>query len=474
MTDHLLRTTDDLSPIRKYDNDEQSICLSPSEARGSGNNTKFSSKPGNGGIPRPAIVLTHTSGEKEILNQVNKSSGAIKSPPPVAIENRTQTRNGMKKNKRQLRTNQNIELALLKELTLKPPASKSASTTHARSVVSSRRSMSDWDSLTRKSSTIRQTSAKDKEKDDLIRKLKRQVDQLQQQQKESKLTRQQKVEDYEAKLEDLKNDNKILIQHLTGERNDLQAKLIQAQEKMHVMELKREQASEESSASIVVMQAELAQAQERIQAMELDREQLAKATSSSRKVDVSRERDKIIDSQIQSSPTDVKAVFAAFDGETAEAQDLRVRGQSTETYLKNNFFESHSPPLDVQAAMLNLQDELEASKQVIFQQKEQLRLLITRRHGDEGDQDLLEEDNDWKLRYQQIQTKHSQLQNDRAWGEFQLRNRITNDSLKYRRRLLHWKEEVQELENKVQVLREFEPMNHAASGVPHLVPVGRR
>jgi hypothetical protein len=124
--------------------------------------------------------------------------------------------------------------------------------------------------------------------------------------------------------------------------------------------------------------------------------------------------------------------------------------------------------------MLNLQDELEASKQVIFQQKEQLRLLITRRHGDEGDQDLLEEDNDWKLRYQQIQTKHSQLQNDRAWGEFQLRNRITNDSLKYRRRLLHWKEEVQELENKVQVLREFEPMNHAASGVPHLVPVGRR
>jgi hypothetical protein len=473
MTDHLLRTTyvsrgaPHLSPIRKCGDEEQSISLSPSEGRGSRNNTKLSSNPGNGGILRPPIVpLSHTAGEKETLNQVKKSSGAIKSPPPVAIENRTQTRNGMKKNERHLRTNQNIESAFfLKELTVK---------THARSVVSCRRSMSDWDSLTRKSSAIRQTSARDKEKDDLIKKLEREVDQLQQQHKESKLTRQQKFQDYQAKLEDLKNDNKMLIQHLTGERNDLQAKLIQSQEKMHVMELKREQASEESAASIVVMQAELAQARERAQTMELDREQLAKATFSSRKMDVSREPDKITDSQMQSSPTDVKAVFAAFDGETAEARDLgtpklkhlRVRGQSTETYLKNKFLESHSPPLDVQAVMLNLQDELEASKQVIFQQKEQLRFLI--------DQDLLEEDDDWKLRYQQIQTKHSQLQNDRAWGELQLRNRITNDSLKYHRRLLHWKEQVQELENNVQELREFEPLNHAASGVPHLVPVGRR
>jgi hypothetical protein len=146
------------------------VLASLSEGRGSGNNTKFSSKPGNGGIPRPAIVLKLTSGEKEPLNQVKRSSGALKSPGPVAIENRTQTRHRMKKNDRQLRTNQNIESALLKELTLKPPASSYASTTHARSVVSSRRNMSDWDSLTRKSSTIRQTSATDKEKDDPIKK----------------------------------------------------------------------------------------------------------------------------------------------------------------------------------------------------------------------------------------------------------------------------------------------------------------
>ena len=114
--------------------------------------------------------------------------------------------------------------------------------------------------------------------------------------------------------------------------------------------------------------------------------------------------------------------------------------------------------------IINLQDELQASKQVIQQQKHQIGLLTATATSEEGvttstlSEDSItnnktdnEEDDEssllvWKQKYRDLQHKHSKLQIDRAYGEFRLRDRITNDSLKYHRRLIHWKKQTQELQ----------------------------
>jgi hypothetical protein len=111
--------------------------------------------------------------------------------------------------------------------------------------------------------------------------------------------------------------------------------------------------------------------------------------------------------------------------------------------------------------IINLQDELRACKQVIHQQKSQVEQLILAsepqkpqtetQHQAEQEQ---ENDNEWKQKFLNLQAKYSELENNRAWAEFQFRDRISNDSLKYHRRLIHWKSKNQQLEEELTQTKE--------------------
>lgn len=70
--------------------------------------------------------------------------------------------------------------------------------------------------------------------------------------------------------------------------------------------------------------------------------------------------------------------------------------------------------------------------------------------SDDSNQGIYDDDGSWKEKYMQIRSRYSQLENDRALGEWTLRNRITSDSLRYNRRLIHWKKANQELLDKAQ------------------------
>ena len=69
----------------------------------------------------------------------------------------------------------------------------------------------------------------------------------------------------------------------------------------------------------------------------------------------------------------------------------------------------------------------------------------------DGDNDNDDDDDDpsWKQQYLQLHSKYLQLQNDRAYGEWKLRNRITDDVLKYHRRLIHYKIQNDTIENEL-------------------------
>jgi len=129
--------------------------------------------------------------------------------------------------------------------------------------------------------------------------------------------------------------------------------------------------------------------------------------------------------------------------------------------------------------IINLQDELRACKQVIHQQKQQVQQLILAEQEQQptkttenshtsstspecsasAQQQSLpgqvattasstnEEFQDLKEDFQKLHARHSDLQNNRAWSEFQLRGRICNDSLRYHRRLIHWKSKNLKLEH---------------------------
>jgi hypothetical protein len=100
--------------------------------------------------------------------------------------------------------------------------------------------------------------------------------------------------------------------------------------------------------------------------------------------------------------------------------------------------------------IINLQDELRACKQVIRQQKSQVEHLILasepQKETQHQHQVEQEQENECKQKFLNLQAKYSELQNNRAWAEFQFRDRISNDSLKYHRRLIHWKSKNQQLE----------------------------
>ncbi|KAL3905296.1 MAG: hypothetical protein SGILL_009735, partial [Bacillariaceae sp.] len=143
-------------------------------------------------------------------------------------------------------------------------------------------------------------------------------------------------------------------------------------------------------------------------------------------------------------------------------------------------------PTDVMKVIVNLRDELAAAQQVIEQQRvimealadqipessdkeetaeklEQISSLVgwfsygtTQESDDEIDTEPeelskpLPPDSVPLKQYEELQARFSKLQMDRAWSEFQLRNRITNDALKFHRRLRHWKDQSIELRCEIQ------------------------
>ena len=79
-------------------------------------------------------------------------------------------------------------------------------------------------------------------------------------------------------------------------------------------------------------------------------------------------------------------------------------------------------------------------------------LFAAQRHRDteEKEKDEEEEEDYWKGKFLELQSKYSELQNNRAWAEFQFRDRISNDGLKYRRRLMYHKRENEQLQEELQ------------------------
>lgn len=124
-----------------------------------------------------------------------------------------------------------------------------------------------------------------------------------------------------------------------------------------------------------------------------------------------------------------------------------------------------SDATNVMTVIVNLKDELMAAHDVIRLQRVQLENLLsmekktvdvvaptttttTTTTTRNGENEIGQVTDDMQrpnmvplVEYQRLQAKYSQLENDRAWGEFRLRDRITSDGLKFHRRLRHWKEE---------------------------------
>lgn len=118
--------------------------------------------------------------------------------------------------------------------------------------------------------------------------------------------------------------------------------------------------------------------------------------------------------------------------------------------------ESQTYELDDVNVIINLQDDLRASKEVIQQQKSVMENLAREKAENKIEKDENESQNSYKSKFLELQARYSKLENERAWAEFQFRDRICNDSLKYHRRLIHWKSQNQKLESE---LREAETRN---------------
>jgi hypothetical protein len=158
------------------------------------------------------------------------------------------------------------------------------------------------------------------------------------------------------------------------------------------------------------------------------------------------------------------------DDEASEASTridkLKAFRRSRELQLKDLVLDKQISPTDVQTVIKNLQDELKAAKEVIYQQKMQLKQNKEADTGNGSDEDHDHEEqatdvygrinltvgNTMPLekRYKDLQKKYATLEIDRAWGEFQLRDRITNDALKFHRRLRHWKKQNEELQTQLE------------------------
>jgi hypothetical protein len=181
----------------------------------------------------------------------------------------------------------------------------------------------------------------------------------------------------------------------------------------------------------------------------------------------------------QHSPTRPQHERPASHGDQHEDSALRAELAAAKSEISSLRVELSQQQYELEEVnlIINLQDELRACKQVIHQQKEQVEQLILAQQQQQQQQQQVTVENDtstssseapsnaqqkvqaglatsdgtqdWKEEYRSLHARYSELQNNRAWSEFQLRDRICNDSLKYHRRLIHWKSKNQKLEQEL-------------------------
>eukprot|EP00526_Cylindrotheca_closterium_P013389 CAMPEP_0113628494 /NCGR_PEP_ID=MMETSP0017_2-20120614/14765_1 /TAXON_ID=2856 /ORGANISM="Cylindrotheca closterium" /LENGTH=523 /DNA_ID=CAMNT_0000538803 /DNA_START=35 /DNA_END=1603 /DNA_ORIENTATION=- /assembly_acc=CAM_ASM_000147 len=303
------------------------------------------------------------------------------------------------------------------------------------SVVGSRTSISKSSSLANKGTvTSSSNNNKGNPKDELIAKLNKQVEMLQEKHKKADTSHQKTTQHLEARLEDLRLADSILIDQLRSERNELKEKLDQANDRIQSIGEEQQDAMQQELAAKLALEQQLAEAHARISKLsEQALDDHFGGGGGGSKIGMLREKRRAIEAQMSHGGT------------------VGVQPQTPPPLPSQPEKSKPKTDVDMEAVIKNLRDELEASKQVIVQQKEQLRLVLESQDSSSSNENETTkvDKEEWKARFMDIQKRHLQLECDRAWSEFKLRNRITNDSLKFNRRLNHWKGEVQELETKL-------------------------
>ena len=99
-------------------------------------------------------------------------------------------------------------------------------------------------------------------------------------------------------------------------------------------------------------------------------------------------------------------------------------------------------PTNIMKVIVNLKDELKAAHEVIRQQRVQVESAMKDKNSEES---KTEDSNAGPVaadaemvpaeEFRKLKEKYTQLEIDRCWAEFQLRDRITNDALKFHRRI---------------------------------------
>jgi len=104
---------------------------------------------------------------------------------------------------------------------------------------------------------------------------------------------------------------------------------------------------------------------------------------------------------------------------------------------------SQDDPTNIMKVIVNLKDELKAAHEVIRQQRVQVECAMELKAEEESKNDDLVSSPSISAdastipasEYRKLKERYTQLEIDRCWAEFQLRDRITNDALKFHRRI---------------------------------------
>ena len=99
-------------------------------------------------------------------------------------------------------------------------------------------------------------------------------------------------------------------------------------------------------------------------------------------------------------------------------------------------------PTNIMKVIVNLKDELKAAHEVIRQQRVQVESAMQQKSSQESKTDdalenrvFLDASTVSAEEYRKLKDQYTKLEIDRCWAEFQLRDRITNDALKFHRRI---------------------------------------
>jgi hypothetical protein len=134
------------------------------------------------------------------------------------------------------------------------------------------------------------------------------------------------------------------------------------------------------------------------------------------------------------------------DGNSSSRHRRSVNGNSSRRSRSINVNEEskHEPqedPTNIMKVIVNLKDELKAAHEVIRQQRVQVENAMQLQSNEEsksGDSEsgiAANANTVPLLEFRKLKQRYTQLEIDRCWAEFQLRDRITNDALKFHRRI---------------------------------------